>query len=540
MSFKLLKIKSAMRQLCLRLLAALIIISWALTSNASVNTSYRLTPELSWFQCEPNSKYLCSHLTVPLDYNNPKLGELKLPIKLHRAIKKTNEYLLFNFGGPWADNVKILPSILDKRLTQAMIQNFNIIVMNPRGVPTNSIKCKTDNQDKLREVEQSVKRIFAQGDLSDASQLYKLQREKQQLCHYNALYKYAGTDDTAKDIEQLRKLAGIEKLNIYMDSYATRLGLAYLIKYPKQVKRIVLDANLAPSNQFRSLIDVRAEGALVSFNEFFQTCIDANEQCVLNNLTSFKEKNSNQLLHQFNFLLKRANANGGLPTGSQYADRVMTAGMIKNLIYTQMQPSNWKALSEALSYSAIKHNNASQLMKIYIGNTSYSPKKNKYSIENNVIRRAVFCSDYRLPNFNTERVWLSFVNAIKKKYGAIGLNSTLWLTSTCIGWQADNKPLLPTSPDDSKGNGYRDEKVLIIANTKDPMTPIDNVLRLRNYLKKFHIKAKLVKWNALSHTALLTDSPLSTCVFDKVDMFLADKSLPNIMQCHDWHNPFHD
>lgn len=34
-----------------------------------------------------------------------------------------------------------------------------------------------------------------------------------------------------------------------MASYGTRLGLAYLVKYPQHVQNIVLDGNIAPSNQ---------------------------------------------------------------------------------------------------------------------------------------------------------------------------------------------------------------------------------------------------------------------------------------------------
>ena len=80
--------------------------------------------------------------------------------------------------------------------------------------------------------------------------------------------------------------------------------------------------------------------------------------------------------------------------------------------------------------------------------------------------------------------------------------------------------------------------VLIIGNQYDPMTPLRNALAVKAYLSHVNIKSELVQWNAVSHTALITDSPLSKCVFHAVDHFLINKPMPVVIHCNDWKNPF--
>ena len=129
-----------------------------------------------------------------------------------------------------------------------MIKQFDLVVINPRGVSPNIIQCHTNNPAKLTEINQAMKKIFAQGSEVDAEALYELAKQKQALCRYNKLAENASTASTVKDMEGFRKALHVKKLNFYMNSYGTRLGLAYLVKYPQHVQRIILDGNIAPSN----------------------------------------------------------------------------------------------------------------------------------------------------------------------------------------------------------------------------------------------------------------------------------------------------
>lgn len=188
---------------------------------------------------------------------------------------------------------------------------------------------------------QRKKKIFAQGDMADIGNLYELATQKQQLCQYDALYAYASTSNNVQDIEALRKALNTNKLNFYMASYGTRLGLAYLVKYPQHVQRIILDGNIAPANTLNSLIDARADGAVATFNAFFQYCAEAGSQCVLNRLVSqVNTKSSADLIERFNQFMQDVSKKQGVPTSPKFATQPVTSRMIANIVYSEMQPSN--------------------------------------------------------------------------------------------------------------------------------------------------------------------------------------------------------
>lgn len=177
-------------------------------------------------------------------------------------------------------------------------------------------------------------------------------------------------------------------------------------------------------------------------------------------------------------------------------------------------------------------------MKIYVANTGYDPKNNRYSVDNNATRASVICGDYLIPSFNKKIIWLNFVDKINSKYSKIGTASTLLLAPMCINWPAKSTPLLPKPPKIQASNIMASPNVLIIGNAEDPMTPFENALAVQDYLKKFGIQSAILKWNGVSHTAMITDSPLSSCVFKNVDKFLLNKNFPNYLECNDWQNPF--
>jgi len=518
------------------------ILSLLLTLLASINCQaitrkqFEANKLLTLATCKDNQQFLCGNLSVPMDYNNPRLGKIELPIRVHLATKKNPlGYLIFNFGGPWADNANILPSMIKNRLTTPMIEYFNIVVINPRGTKPNLIQCNAKNTIQFEETNDAMKRIFSQGNENDAGTIYELAKQKQELCQYDKLYQYASTSNSVQDIEALRKSLNAEKLNLYMASYGTRLGLAYLVKYPQHVQRIILDGNIAPSNKFISLINGRAYGSITTFNAFFQYCFNAGSKCALNHLIKDEPiKLQASLINKFNQFLVKTKQGNGIPTGARYSHRPITGGMIENLIFSEMQPSNWKNISQAI-YTAKKNNNGDELMKIYIANTGYDPKNDSYNTDNNATRPSVICEDYVVPNFNKKTTWLNFIRQINYEYSKIGTISTLWLSPICIKWPATSTPLLPQP---KKFQSTTLPRVLLIGNAKDPMTPFENALSVREYLKRFNIHTTILKWNGLSHTALMTDSPVSVCTFNNVDKFLLDKSLPNFIECNDWKNPF--
>lgn len=54
------------------------------------------------------------------------------------------------------------------------------------------------------------------------------------------------TPDSVEDVEAIRQRLGVPKLALLGVSYGTKLAIAYALRYPGQVERLILDSNLVP------------------------------------------------------------------------------------------------------------------------------------------------------------------------------------------------------------------------------------------------------------------------------------------------------
>jgi len=508
-------------------------------SNANTMSSVVAVQEvgnIKWNSCKNNLTFQCGFLSVPKDYSNPQSGFLSLPVSMHKATKERWGYLFFNFGGPWANNVAVLPSLTNMRLSNLIKEHFDLVTFDPRGVSPNTILCQSNNMDQVQTIQQELKKLVLNPLVNQNERsIYQLTNKMQNLCQYNSLYRYVSTKNTIQDLDQLRKVLHVDKINFYGASYGSRLGLAYLLQYPNHVNKMILDANLPPNNDFKEFVASRAKGASETYQSFFNYCTKAKNNCPY--YANYSKPLTPQLLeNEYNKLLKQSE-HYGIPTSEKYYNRPFSANMLANLIYTEMDASIWPQLAKGLS-QASSENNADQLMELYISQTGYNPKLDSYETDQRAATRAaVLCKDYNITNdLMNEKSWLQFVDNIKNNYSSAGSTASAWLSPICINWPAQSEPLLPENPHPVQSAS---PVILLIGNAEDPMMPFENSEKLAAYLKKLNIKVHVLKWNAFSHTALLTNSPLSVCVFKKVDDFLSNDLLPEQSECNDWANPFH-
>lgn len=181
-------------------------LSLSLDCSAIANDRVKITKFLKISPCINQQYFLCGDLPVPIDYIHPELGKIELPVMIHRASQKSIGYLFFNFGGPWASNVDILPSIIKNRLTKSMVNNFDIVVINPRGTSPNFIQCNTKNTEKLNKINETMKKLFSQGTSNEAQAIYELAKQKQKICQFDKLFQYAKRQIVFKILKNFEKL----------------------------------------------------------------------------------------------------------------------------------------------------------------------------------------------------------------------------------------------------------------------------------------------------------------------------------------------
>ncbi len=89
------------------------------------------TTPIVWAPCPQASGYLCGKLRVPLDYQHPTQGSLRLAVIEHR-VAHSRGVVIFNPGGPGESGVLILP-ILASLVPAVVRDDFTLVSFDERG-----------------------------------------------------------------------------------------------------------------------------------------------------------------------------------------------------------------------------------------------------------------------------------------------------------------------------------------------------------------------------------------------------------------------
>ena len=228
--------------------------------------------ELNWRSCY--DQFQCSSFSVPIDYQNPKLGKFKIAVMRHLAPNALGN-LVINPGGPGGSGVDYVYAYKEA-FTSTIRDNFNLIGFDPRGVSRSSpIKCLTNAQTDQSYAESS----YPEND----SELAKIKSDSEAYaknCLKNNKYlAYYGTVNAARDMDILRQLLGDGKLNYLGKSYGTYMGTLYAKLFPNKVGRFVLDGAMDPTINSGEQSIQQAVGFDSAFNSFAADCI-TKEDCV--------------------------------------------------------------------------------------------------------------------------------------------------------------------------------------------------------------------------------------------------------------------
>ncbi|WP_338051194.1 alpha/beta hydrolase [Pseudonocardia acidicola] len=252
--------------------------------------------KLSWGPCAPfattandrqafaDPKYDCAKLQVPLDYAHPDGKKAELGVLRQKALDPAAKIgsLITNPGGPGASGMSALPSIISGGVgTGPLAQRFDLIGFDPRGVgaSTPAIDCLSDQ-------EWAVERARADFDPSPAG-VAKTEAENKAFvdkCVAKTgvdVLANVGTRDAAKDMDILRAALGDAKMTYLGYSYGTRLGSTYAEDFPGNVRALVLDGALDPTQSTVDRVVAQNAGFQGAFNAFATWCSQQPTPCPL-------------------------------------------------------------------------------------------------------------------------------------------------------------------------------------------------------------------------------------------------------------------
>jgi pimeloyl-ACP methyl ester carboxylesterase len=255
-----------MRRL-LPLLLITIALATALLAAGPASAQAPAQASLQWNDC--GGGFQCSNLSVPLDYSDASVGNIKLALIRLPAADQSGKIgsLLVNPGGPGGSAIDFL-RLWARVVSPQLRDKFDLVAFDPRGVGySQGINCHNTLQDLVAvppdpqtdaqwEAAQEVTKTF----VDECAQKYP------------KLLSYLGTKNVARDMESVRKALGDSKLTYVGYSYGTAIGQVYADMYPKNIRAMVLDGALDLSQDFNAVNKQQAVGFERAFQAYLADC----------------------------------------------------------------------------------------------------------------------------------------------------------------------------------------------------------------------------------------------------------------------------
>ena len=460
---------------------------------SSTASPVETTASLDWALCDEQltggAPKECATLVVPLDHTEPD-GET-IDLAVARVVSSGEDRigsLVFNPGGPGASGVEFLNQVAV--FTPAEVaQRFDLVSFDPRGVgASTSIQCDFEIDDNVT--------LLAAGDDDGWAALVAESEAAAGDCDAGSLRLagFAGTNNAARDLDLLRAALGDEQLSYVGYSYGTRLGATYAELFPDNVRALVLDAAVKPTNDLFEVGLGQATGFDRALENFAAAC-DADEDCILRDL--------GPTLGVIADLRMEIAEVGSFPTDD--GDRVLEPGELDLGIFASLySKTTWPLLAQAL-FVAEANQDGTLLQVLGDSLTGRQPDGtyNNLQAANGFINCA---DDPSRPDESTVRS-----QAEETAAASMYFSDLLRADTGCLDVAESVDPLIIGPASDAP-------PILVIGNTGDPATPFEWSEELASSLDS----AVLYAVEAEGHTAYGSVQ----CVVETVNDYLVDLVVP--------------
>ncbi len=218
---------------------------------------------------------------VPLDYDDPSAGTTALYLVRHRATNSDARIgsMLINPGGPGVPGSEY-GYYAAQLFSTSIVERFDIIGWDPRGTGSSSpaIDCIDDYD-----------RYYASSDITpddeaERQQIVDLAEELQSGCVQRTgdAIQYVGTNNSARDIDAIRRALGEDQITYFGFSYGSELGAVWATLFPDTVRAAVLDGAIDPTAGMVEASLQQSKGFEQSLATFLARC-SADSSCEFHN-----------------------------------------------------------------------------------------------------------------------------------------------------------------------------------------------------------------------------------------------------------------
>jgi pimeloyl-ACP methyl ester carboxylesterase len=430
-------------------------------------------------------------LEVPVDYDDPDGPRFELFLARYNALDPENRIgtLLVNPGGPGYGGTDLVFGAT-QTYDRPLLERFDIVGWDPRGTGESDppIDC-VDDFDPYFGNDSTPQTDAERAAYVEAARQFAAECEARS----GDILQHVGTNDSARDIDVIRRALGEEQLSFFGFSYGSELGGVWATLFPDTVRALVVDGAVDPDADPELSAVQQIKGFEASLETFLAQCSD-DEGCAFNN--------RGEAAGAYDALMTSLDAaplSGG--EGRRLVNRDVAAVATLWAMYSE---DFWPALAQSLA--AAQAGDGSGLLALFDAYYERSPEGTwGNQIEAFRIINCIDRDDRRtVEEIDAQMAAMHEAAPRLVPEGALG-------TYVCTFLPPSTQPRI-----DIAATG--DVPVVVIGTTGDPSTPLDSTRRMVDAFGD----GRLVVVQANRHTGY----GVNRCVIDVVNSYLIDLEPP--------------
>jgi len=237
------------------------------------------TSTLQWEELDEGLE--TTTLEVPVDYEDPGGPTIDLFVARRLADDQENKIgsLLVNPGGPGFGGSDFA-LFADQVYGQPLLDNFDIIGWDPRGTGLSdpAIDCIDDYDQYFASTD------VTPDDDAERQQIIDLAEEFTDACEdaNGDILPYIGTNNSARDMDSIRRALGEDKISYFGFSYGSELGATWATLFPETVRAVVVDGAVDPNADPLESSIQQAQGFEGTLTTYLAQC-SADPDCAFHN-----------------------------------------------------------------------------------------------------------------------------------------------------------------------------------------------------------------------------------------------------------------
>ena len=431
-------------------------------------------------------------IEVPIDYQQPDGPRFELFVARYNALDQDRKIgsMLVNPGGPGFGGTEVAlfaAQIFDRPL----LDRFDIIGWDPRGTGESDppIDCIDDYDRYFTEIDSTPESDAEREALVEIAQGFA----RECIDNNRDIIEHVGTNNSARDIDTIRRALGEDQISYFGFSYAGELGAVWVTLFPDTVRAAVFDGASDPEADALESSLQQAAGFEASLDTFLSRC-SVDDDCAFHN-NGDAEAAFDALLDELDD--EPVPGESGRPPVNR--DVAITA-----VIQAMYSDTYWPALERSLA--AAQFGDGAGLLELH---DSYYRRSSDGSYGNLLEAfQVISCADtaerLTVEQADAQAALFSEVAPHLSPEGSVG-------GYFCTFFPESTDPRITIT---GAGAG----PILVIGTTGDPATPFESSARMANALED----GRLVIVEADQHTGY----GVNRCVIDVVNDYLIELTVP--------------